>query len=486
MKYGEQFEKESVPQWSLYNIDYNALKHYIKANTTKDQATAIAIPGHHDASLAKFEAELYGELSGQHDRVDLFVKSKADEISRRLQHLSSRIHRLILRGSTPCTNERSLLRHQHRSMRYEHELLRCGDDIRSLQRFVSAQVVAFRKILKKYKKWTGSSALGLRFRDSVLSHPKSFTKHDFSSLQAQYDDLAVTLRAATPMDTSRSVSPVPSPAILYRQPSDPLSPTETIVNSQYSQQPVRYWNEYDHGSEAGDADQNDDTAYTIYVNPDREMDFPGKSALKAVFAVSVGKWMQWTAGWRQPETPDGRDGERGPLLPTRPALYGTADSSYFSSVPGGTWTDTEADDEADQAGGPGRRGSHGSASSEEFPVGYKAHYAALPSIESQRMAQYREYVLSWGTWACFAVSYMLMGIATLLIMTGRHKLRLEVDAGVMVGIMASLGSACAALGMTCSRQDTLSWLNKLAVWSAFTIACVLNGILLVLMLGNTP
>ncbi|KAK3331905.1 hypothetical protein B0T19DRAFT_438787 [Cercophora scortea] len=485
MKYGEQFEKESVPQWSLYNIDYNALKHYIKANTTKDQATAIAIPGHRDTSLAKFEEELYRELSGQHDRVDLFVKSKADEISRRLQHLSSRIHRLILRGGTPCTNERSLLRHQHRSMRYEHELLRCGDDIRSLQRFVSAQVVAFRKILKKYKKWTGSSTLGLRFRDSVLSHPKSFTKHDFSPLQAQYDDLAVTLRAATPMDTSRSVSPVPSPAMLSRRPSDLVSPSETIVNDQNSQQqqPIRYWNEYDHGSEAGDADQNDEAAYTIYVNPDGEMDFPGKAALKAV----VGKWMRWAAGWRQPETPDSQDTERGPLLPARPALYGTASSSYFSSVPGGgTWTDTEADDEADQAAVPGRRGSHGSAWSEDFPVGYKAHYAALPSIESQRMAQYREYVLSWGTWACFAVSYMLMGIATLLILTGRHKLRLEVDAGVVVGIMASLGSACAALGMTCSRQDALSLLNKLAVWVAFAIACVLNGILLVLMLGNTP
>lgn len=45
---------------------------------------AIAIPGHQDTSLRKFEDGLYAELCRQHDRVDLFITSKADEISRRL------------------------------------------------------------------------------------------------------------------------------------------------------------------------------------------------------------------------------------------------------------------------------------------------------------------------------------------------------------------------------------------------------------------
>ena len=73
---------------SADNIDYNSLKHYIKVHTTRDQASAIAIPGHQDASLVKFEDELFGELSRQHDRVDMFVASKADEISRRLRMTS--------------------------------------------------------------------------------------------------------------------------------------------------------------------------------------------------------------------------------------------------------------------------------------------------------------------------------------------------------------------------------------------------------------
>lgn len=67
------------------NIDYNSLKHFIKANTTRDQAKAIAIPGQPDTHLAKVEDELYNELCAQHDSAGLFVSAKADEITRRLR-----------------------------------------------------------------------------------------------------------------------------------------------------------------------------------------------------------------------------------------------------------------------------------------------------------------------------------------------------------------------------------------------------------------
>ncbi len=85
MKFGERFENESVPEWSVFNLDYRALKEFIKANTTRDQAKAIAIPGHQDTALSRFEDELYLELCRQHDRVGLFVSSKADELGRRLR-----------------------------------------------------------------------------------------------------------------------------------------------------------------------------------------------------------------------------------------------------------------------------------------------------------------------------------------------------------------------------------------------------------------
>lgn len=58
-------------------------------HTTKDQATAIAIPWRGNVALTKFEDEFYRELCQQYDRVDLFVKGKTGELERRLREFSS-------------------------------------------------------------------------------------------------------------------------------------------------------------------------------------------------------------------------------------------------------------------------------------------------------------------------------------------------------------------------------------------------------------
>lgn len=79
----------------LDNIDYNELKHLIREHTTKGQATAISIPGQPDHALARFEEFFCGQLREQHERVDLFVKSKADEFRRRLLDYERKANRLI-------------------------------------------------------------------------------------------------------------------------------------------------------------------------------------------------------------------------------------------------------------------------------------------------------------------------------------------------------------------------------------------------------
>jgi hypothetical protein len=404
------------------------------------------------------------------------------------------------------------LKRRQRFAKYEHVLLRCGDDIRSLQRFVNAQVVAFRKILKKYRKWTGSSTLGSRFKDNVLSHPKSFTRRDFSQLQSLYDDLLQTLQAATPAatpaewsgDGSNAAEPVHSP-----RPSEQISPSETLVVPESQQFAGGYWNEYDCGSEAGDFNRDADVEYAIYVDPNEEVGFPGMKTLRGLFTTPARKLHAWMSG-RHP------DDECGPLLPAhaRRSTYGattrSVEPSYFSIPPGSAGpagaasplvADTDAEDESSwhrPSNRHSRRGSYnnnnGYASSSEegggaifFPAGYRAHYAAaLPSVEEQRIAHYRERVLFWGAWACYAVAFVLTGIAAVLVVAGRNKMRLEVDAGVTLGIMTSLGLACAALSMACSRRwGRQSLLGRLAVWTTFAVVCVGDGALLVLLMGNT-
>ncbi len=55
------------------NIDYTTLKKLIKVHTTKGQGRAIAIPGHENTALRRFEDDFYCELCDQHDRIQGFV-----------------------------------------------------------------------------------------------------------------------------------------------------------------------------------------------------------------------------------------------------------------------------------------------------------------------------------------------------------------------------------------------------------------------------
>ncbi|OAA42150.1 spx [Metarhizium rileyi] len=519
MKYGQQLEHESVPEWSLrkspskilsvsaasaspacgdatsnlnsntvhcqvqpaartpyitpcplpiassrliahaslpsYNLDYSSLKHKIKIHTTRDQAKAIVIPGHQDTTLKKFEDGLYGELCRQHDRVDLFVTSKADEISRRLEYLASRMQRCAARYSD-ANDSTILLKRQRRFAKFERELLRCGEEIHALSRFANAQRVAFRKILKKYKKWTGSTTLSARFNENILAEPKSFTKRTFEHLQSRHDEILTTLQAAMPHFSD--LSSLGSDAQADFEPAFPEFGQSRHVDfdplpSAQMDSPVKYWNEYDDGSEAGGPEDE----YAIYINPEDETGFPGLAYVNAMLSLPYEKAKQWF----KPKRPSP---ETRPLLGSQRSRQGSL--GYASTVVN---TDSEEEEYA---------------SSDGYPyLGYAAHYA-LPSISEQRVQRYREKVLMWGTLGCFVVSFALLGIASVLILTGKRKLRVEVDAGVTVGVMVSLFCAGSGLGMTLYRRDPLPILYRLAVSSAFVTSCILNGMLLVLVLGN--
>lgn len=72
---------------------------------------------------------------------------------------------------------------------------RAGEEIQSLSRFVGAQRLAFQKLLKKYRKWTGSSQLGRRFQKEVLGRPSSFSSRDFEPLLTQWTEVLTAVRA---------------------------------------------------------------------------------------------------------------------------------------------------------------------------------------------------------------------------------------------------------------------------------------------------
>ncbi len=430
------------------------------------------------------------------------------------------MHRLIVRCATPGP-ELTPLKRRQRFAKYEQTLLQCGDDIKSLQRFVDGQVVAFRKILKKYRKWTGSSTLGSRFKQNILSQPKSFTRRKFSQLQSQYEGQLSTLHDALPTEPPGGIC-IPEPESKpSRQPTAQLSPSETIVAVE-PQPPSGSWNEYECGSEAGDFDCSADTKYAIYVDHNEDFSLHRIKALSVFLARPTHK-IAFHPKSTAATTND--DPERNPLLSNPPrchslrAARSPPDLGYFSNPPGygstvittttsttttaaGTETDLDEDDRTSsrffinrhslRGSGSFSRGYTSSSDDQQqlfLPtLAYSTHYAAgytLPSITEQRVARCRDQVLLWATWGCFGAAFVLMGIAGVLIAIGRHKTRSKVDAGATVGIMTSLGAACAGLCMTGSRRDKIGWVGRAALRAAFAVMCVVNGVLLMLVMGNT-
>ncbi|KAL8859553.1 MAG: hypothetical protein Q9178_003952 [Gyalolechia marmorata] len=196
MKYGETLQQRSIPEWQNYNVDYNDLKRLIKTRTTRGQGEALLIPGHGNEvkALRAFEQEFYRELTDQHQRVNLFVQSKAGEINRRLIHLDKQVGQLQKRYA-PLQPGRISVKRLERYSKVEEAAEKAGEEIKSLARFVGAQKLAFVKILKKYRRWTGSSTLESRFRPKVLDQPTAFSKTDFVPLLAQYTEVLAAVRA---------------------------------------------------------------------------------------------------------------------------------------------------------------------------------------------------------------------------------------------------------------------------------------------------
>jgi hypothetical protein len=250
----------------------------------------------------------------------------------------------------------------------------------------------------------------------------------------------MTLRSTTPhistpasLSSSRRASRRPSTQIPVQQPP-----------------PQAYWNEYDDGSEA------ENESYTILVDPEAD-GFPGSKTFAYVFSKAKMP-IEKVKGWFSPGS---SPGERQALL---------TNEGYFNEQQ--SVMDTDIDDEA-------------YASSTEFPAGYATHYATFPSINDQKFSRQRERLLFHIMLGCFFASIVLLTIAGTLVATGKKKLRVEVDAAVLMGMLASLFFATFGIGTMLYRQERLSWLHRILVGLTFVGVCILNGILLVLVVGNT-
>ncbi|KAF8474911.1 VTC domain-containing protein [Kalaharituber pfeilii] len=174
------------------NLDYNEICDLIKKHTIGK----IPVPNPNQKS--DFDDELFEVLLEQLERIELFVKSKAGEIDRRIEHCTRVVTTLCQKDTGIPTSSKRIARY----VKAETELERTGYDIQCLSRFSKVQYTGFKKLLKKYKKWTGSSCVADRFLP-VLESPNVFHNMDFERNVLVLSDLLAIVRSkfSEPMET---------------------------------------------------------------------------------------------------------------------------------------------------------------------------------------------------------------------------------------------------------------------------------------------
>ena len=113
-------------------------------------------------------------------------------------------------------------------------------ELEHLDRFASVNRQAFRKILKKYRKWTESPNLEQRFNDFSLSCPSEFGNRSFVPALAHYNELLAAITAALSPKTSMQPSKLRSPSRSREHDTVKKPFSSTASNMQYV---------YEYGSE---------------------------------------------------------------------------------------------------------------------------------------------------------------------------------------------------------------------------------------------
>src|SRR6201995_2862430 len=91
MKFGESFAQRSVPEWAAFNLHYNAIKAFVKQQTSASLAGPIYIPQQGKSRWQDSDSALFNLLRDQYDNIALFLRMKQGEIDRRLNVLGKQI-----------------------------------------------------------------------------------------------------------------------------------------------------------------------------------------------------------------------------------------------------------------------------------------------------------------------------------------------------------------------------------------------------------
>lgn len=234
----------------------------------------------------------------------------------------------------------------------------------------------------------------------------------------------------------------------------------------------KYWNEYDNGSEFG----GDNEGFIVYVDPDAPL-FPGQKILV--------RWSSNIKSFFQPDKPKSRsnrhrsstnDLERQPLI----------SSANASSDALAATNSTESSDDESL--------NHDTKKRSKLPwlgadrSGNAKIYGTLPGRSTNKyinvVAPQSPTSTPQVPIVCLAASLILLALLNVMAMTGRRKVREEIDIAVMLGVAAALVFAMVG-GWGLIQSSTgrgfaprAAWARRIGAGIAFAVICVWSGALL--------
>lgn len=185
----------------LDNLNYNGLKAFIKKQTTGQAVAPIAIQSQPtDGRLHQgFEEDLFRLLVKELTKVDRFCSVKNTEIKFGLDSCRLHLERVLLRNNElrPIRTSTTLL---HKLSNLEDKALSTGKTIAATSRFIGAQRTGFRKLIKSYQKWSGSTRLRTHF-ECCLERDTKFIGAKIDPMQEHLSHLTELLEdIRSPLD----------------------------------------------------------------------------------------------------------------------------------------------------------------------------------------------------------------------------------------------------------------------------------------------
>lgn len=169
MKFGKNLAHLSIPEWKVYNLDYNDLKAAIRDVT-------------HNGNLDL--STLYRKFCDNFDYLTLFVGTKLGELARKLKASLKEFTRI-------SNNEYDSPAIKLAKLSLLHYLIinDISSDLRKLTKFILVQKIAVKKIFKKFAKHYPDPKQSKVFLTSLsnvlLSNPSSFVNFDLSFITAK-------------------------------------------------------------------------------------------------------------------------------------------------------------------------------------------------------------------------------------------------------------------------------------------------------------